>query len=142
MYRSRSLWILVIALVCFAGILTWESPHTVLSAITHPGYSDSPRATIQHFWNLLDTRQLNLAREIILEPMSPETSSEFQLWADRLTNPLLSLQKVEFLENNSENIIARATWVLPPNTVKIFKYSFTLKTSETGWKIQTFKRLP
>lgn len=139
MQRSRYLWILGIALLCLAGILAWKSPGTVMSALAHPEYADSPRATVQHFWNLLDSREMAIAEEMVAPGKSVELQALTQLLEK---NPLLSLQKVEFLDTtNPQAVVVRVFWLSPPKDVESQKYVFDLEQYERGWRIISCKRL-
>ncbi|MHB1651188.1 MAG: hypothetical protein ACYCVD_01765 [Desulfitobacteriaceae bacterium] len=144
MHRSRNLWIIVIGLLCLGGMFFKESPQAVLSALAHQGYADSPRAVILHFWNLLDARQIELAKGMIGDPSSPQTSIELMGLADILDkNPLFSLQKVDFLEtDNPQAIVVSVSWVSPPQNVQTIKYTFDVKSMKQGWRIINLKRLP
>lgn len=143
MRHSRYLWIFAISITCLMGFLAWETPVTVVSALAHPEYADSPRAAVQHFWNLLDTRQFTIAREMLRSSPSAQEPPEFVTWVNALEkNPLLSLQKVEFLETSDPlRMRVRVSWVAPPHSVDNLTYVFGLIQEGGNWHILEFHRL-
>ncbi|MDI6811929.1 MAG: hypothetical protein QMC95_01615 [Desulfitobacteriaceae bacterium] len=144
MRHSRYLWILGIALSCLMGLMAWKTPETVLSALAHPDYADSPRAAVQRFWNLLDSRQFELAQEMARSSKSSPEPAELSAWTKALEkNPFLSLQKVEFLETvDPASLKVKVSWVAPPQAVEHFTYSFQLFQEGESWHILNFRRVP
>ena len=142
MRHSRYIWILAISLSCLLGLMAWKTPESVLSALAHPEYADSPHAAIQHFWNLLDSRQFDLAREMTGGSQLQELPEFTALSQTLAQNPLLSLQKVEFVDGGDPAAITvKVTWVVPPREVKDFTYRFSLVQRGDSWRIAQFSRL-
>ncbi|CAA7601181.1 Prokaryotic membrane lipoprotein lipid attachment site profile [Acididesulfobacillus acetoxydans] len=139
MQRSRNLWILLITLACLAGMLAWKSPQTVMSALAHPAYADSPRVAVEHFWHLMDSREIATAEEMF----TGNNSAELRAWIERVEkNPLLSLRNVEFLNtSNARALEVRVSWLSPPQAVQSEKYSFVLEPHKEGWRIVDFRPL-
>ncbi|KLU61189.1 hypothetical protein CEB3_c24090 [Peptococcaceae bacterium CEB3] len=137
MQRSRNLWILLITLACLAGTLAWKSPQTVMSALAHPAYADSPRAAVEHFWHLMDSREIVTAKEMF----AGGNSAELRTWIQRVEkNPLLSLRNVEFLNTSDGRVLdVRVSWLSPPHTVQAGTYSFVLEPQGEEWRIVDFK---
>lgn len=143
MRHSRYLWIFAISITCLMGFLAWETPVTIVSALAHPEYADSPRTTVQHFWNLLDARQFAIAREMLRGSPSAQESPELTTWVKALEkDPLLSLQKVEFQETSDPlRLKVRVSWVAPPHAVEHFTYVFRLAQVGGIWHIMEIDHL-
>lgn len=145
MRHSRYVWILGLSIFCLFAIFTFQTPQTVISTIADPHYQSNPRATIQHFWSLMDLRQTDLANELLVLPKGSLDAQEFKAWVDTLNkDPLLSLQKVEFLnsdQTSSQGVIVRVSWLSPSQKVQNATYSMNLKPSNNGWRIQQIKRI-
>lgn len=145
MRQSRHVWLIGISLLCMVTLVVLKTPQTVISTLADPQYGKSPRTTIQQFWKLMDLRQSNLADDLlILEPGS-EDENEFKAWVSILKNdPMLSLQKVEFMNSNSDGsqaIIVRVSWISSVQKVQHAMFSMSLTQRENGWRILGFKRI-
>ncbi|MDQ7093959.1 hypothetical protein REC12_10190 [Desulfosporosinus sp. PR] len=145
MRHSRYAWILGLAIVCLVTIVTFQTPQTVITTMSDPHYQKSSRTTIQHFFSLLDLRQTDLARDLLVLPEGSLDDQEFKTWETTLNkDPLLSLQKVEFLNfdpANTQGIIVRVSWSSPLENVQQVTYSISLKPTEKGWRIQQLKKI-
>ena len=145
MRQSRYLWLLGISFFCMVTIITLKTPQTVISTLADPQFGSSPRTTIQQFWKLMDLRQTNLARDLILVVQGSADENEFKAWESRLNgDPLLSLQKVEFMNSEldgSQAIIVRVSWTSSVDKVQQAMFSMSLKQTEKGWRIQGIKQI-
>lgn len=145
MRQSRYVWLLGISLVCLITIIVLKTPQTVISTLADPQYGSSPRTTIQHFWNLMDLRQTDLARGLLSLPEGSLDETEFRAWESRLNkDPMLSLQKVEFMNSDSGISpveVVRVSWSSPVEGEQQITFSINLKQTEKGWRIQRIKRI-
>lgn len=147
MRHSRYVWLLGLSLLCLITIITFKTPQTVISALADSHYGSSPRSTIQHFWTLMDLRQTDLVRDLLSLPVGSLDENEFSAWENRLNkDPLLSLQKVEFMNSDlnsatSQAVVVRVFWTSPVQDVQNVTFSFNLKQTEKGWRIERIKRM-
>ena len=144
MRQSRYVWLIGISLICLFTIVFLKTPQTVISTLADPQNGNSPRSTIQHFWNLMDFRQTNLAQELLDVPAGSSDEGEFRAWETKLNkDPLLSLQKVEFMNLDSSNrqAIVRISWTSPLNEVQSAVFSISLELTDRGWRITSLKRV-
>lgn len=143
MRYSRHLWILGITLVCFISLFALETPSAVISAMADPQHGESPRVTVQRFWNLMDSRQTHLAQELLVIPEGSADENEFKVWENLLNkDPMLSLQKVEFVDmTNPQAMFVRVFWTSPVQNVQVVTFTMSLKQTDKGWRIQRFKRI-
>jgi len=143
--HSRFVWVLGLSLFCLITIIAFKTPQTVISALADPHYGNSPQGTIQHFWKLMDLRQTDLARELLIIPEGSLEQKEFRDWETKLNqNPLLSLQKLEFLNSDSassQGVVVRVYWTSPIEDVQYVTFSINLKQSEKGWVIEQIKQM-
>ncbi len=144
MRYSRYVWFLGLSLFCLVTIVAFKTPQTVISALADPHYGDSPQKTIQHFWQLMDHRQTNLALDLLM-PEGPLDEKEFREWETRLNqDPLLTLQKLEFMNSDSEisqGVVVRIYWTSPIEDIKFVTFSINLRQSEKGWRIVRMKQI-
>lgn len=145
MRQSRYVWLLGISLFCLMTIIVLKTPQAVISTLADPHYGSSPRTTIQQFWRLMDLRQTDLARDLLILPKSSLDESEFNAWESRMNkDPMLSLQKVEFMSPNfdsSQGVIVRVSWTSSIEKELETMFSMKLVNTEDGWKIQGIKRI-
>ncbi|HZK56203.1 MAG TPA: hypothetical protein VFC84_18765 [Desulfosporosinus sp.] len=145
MRNSRFVWFLGLSLFCLVSIIALKTPQTVVSALADPHYGDSPQQTIQHFWKLMDVRQTDLASELLMTPESSLEQNEFKTWETKLnTDPLLSLQKLEFMNSDaalSQGVVVRVYWTSPIEDVQYVTFSMNLKQLEKGWRIERIKKI-
>lgn len=145
MRYSRYVWFLGLSLCCLVTIIAFKTPQTVISALADPHFGDSPQKTIQHFWQLMDLRQTDLARDLVIMQEGSLDQNEFREWETRLNNdPLLSLQKIVFMNSDSDisqGVVVRVFWTSPIEAVQYVTFSITLKQSEKGWRIERIKRM-
>lgn len=145
MRQSRYVWLLGISLFCLMTIIVFKTPQAVISTLADPQYGSSPRTTIQQFWKFMDLRQTDLARELLILSRDSSDESEFKAWESRMNkDPLLSLQKVEFLNpdlNDSKDVIVRVSWTSSVEKEMQATFSMNLVQSESGWKIKGIKRI-
>jgi|SRR5680860_342368 len=145
MRYSRYVWFIGLSLFCLSIIITFKTPQTVISALADPYYGDSPQKAIQHFWNFMDLRQTNLAREILIMPEGSLEQKEFREWETRLNkDPLLTLQKLEFLNSDSgisEGVVVRVFWSSSIEDAQFVTFSMDLMQSEKGWRIKRIKQM-
>jgi len=145
MRQSRYVWLLGISLFCLFTLISVKTPQTVMSTLANPQYGNSQRTTIQHFWNLMDLRQTDLARDLLSIPKGSADETEFRAWETRVNkDPMLSLQKVEFLNsdsNTSQAVVIRVSWTSPDQGVQHVSFSMNLLQTEQGWRIQRIKRI-
>jgi len=150
MRQSRYVWILGLSLLCLITIVAFKTPQTVVSALADSQIENSPRSTIQHFWALMDLRQTDLARNMLSAPVGSLDEQEFSAWETRLNkDPLLSLQKVEFMNLNSDAdmdltsqaIVVRVYWTSPVQDAANVTFSIKLKQTEKGLVIEKIKRI-
>lgn len=145
MRQSRYVWLLGISLFCLITLVSLKTPQTVISTLADPQYGDSPRTTIQNFWNLMDRRQTDLARDLLDLPEGSSDEFEFIAWETRLNkDPMLSLQKVEFMNSESgisQAVVVRVSWLSLDQGVQSVTFSINLKQTEKGWRIQRIKRI-
>jgi len=145
MRYSRYVWLLGLSLFCLITIIAVRTPQTVISALADPYYGNSPQQTIQHFWQLMDLRQTDLARDLLRIPEGSLDQKEFREWETRLNkDPLLSLQKLEFMNSDlaiSQGVVVRVFWTSPIEDVQYVMFSINLMQSEKGWRIERIKRI-
>ncbi|KUO76173.1 MAG: hypothetical protein APF81_14990 [Desulfosporosinus sp. BRH_c37] len=145
MRYSRYVWFLGLSIFCLITIISFKTPQTVISALADPHYGDTPQKTIQHFWRLMDLRQTDLARDLLIMPDGSLDLKEFNEWETRLNkDPLLSLQKLEFISSDSaisQGVVVRVFWTSPNEAVQYVTFSIYLKQSEKGWRIERIKRM-
>jgi hypothetical protein len=145
MRQSRYAWLLGISFFCLFTIIVLKTPQTVISTLADPQYGNSPRTTIQHFWRLMDLRQTNIARDLLSLPEGSLDETEFKAWETRLNkDPMLSLQKLEFMNSDSsisQAEIVRVSWSSPIQGVERVIFSINLVQSEKGWRIQQIKQI-
>jgi len=145
MRHSRYVWVLGLSLFCLITIIALKTPQTVISALADPHYGDSPQQTIQHFWQLMDLRQTDLARDLLIIPEGSLDQKEFTDWETRLNkDPLLSLKKLEFMNSDSsisQEVVVRVFWTSSIEDVQYVTFSINLKQSEKGWRIERIKRM-
>ena len=95
----------------------------------------------------MDLRQTDLARDLLSLPVGSSDENEFSTWETRLNkDPLLSLQKVEFMNAdlnsaNSQAVVVRVYWTSPVQDVQNVTFSINLKQTEKGWRIVRIKRM-
>lgn len=138
MARSRYVWLMGITLICLFGIVAWKSPQAVMVALTEPQYADSPRVAVQRFWGYLDTRQLDLAEQLLMsKELNPLGQQEFQLWKNQVkNNPLISLKKLEFVDSTQPNVImVNVEWSSPIKEKIVETYVIETQPTSEGWKI-------
>ena len=143
MRQSRYIWLGVIALICLAGIITWRTPKVVMTSLMNPAYNDSPQTAVQHFWGYLDSRQLDLAEGLLIEPIVPTVQQELATWRNMMANdPFISLQKVEFLGPASAGTIrTRVSWTAQTGRILTVTIDFELAKTAQGWKIKKFSKV-
>lgn len=145
MRYSRYVWFLGLSLFCLVTIIAFKTPQSVISALADPHFGDSPQKTIQHFWQMMDLRQTDLARELLILPEGSLDQKEFAEWETRLNkDPLLSLQKLVFMNSDSaisEGVVVRVYWTSPIEAVQYVSFSMNLKQTEKGWRIVGIKRM-
>lgn len=145
MRYSRYVWFMGLSLFCLISIIAFKTPQTVISALADPHYGDSPQKTVQHFWQLMDHRQTDLARDLLILPEGSLDQKEFIAWETRLNkDPLLSLQKLEFMNSDpaiSQGVVVRVFWTSSIEDVQDVTFSINLKQLEKGWRIDQIKRL-
>jgi hypothetical protein len=145
MRQSRYVWILGLSVFCLFAIVMFQTPQTVISTMSDPQFQGNPRTTIQHFWSLMDLRQTGLAKELLQLPEGSSDDQEFKSWEATLNkDPLLSLQKVEFLNpevTSTKGIIVQVTWKSTIQTAQTVTYTMNLKPTDNGWRIQQMKRI-
>lgn len=145
MRYSRYVWFLGLSILCLVTIISFKTPQAVVSALAESHYGETPQQTIQHFWKLMDLRQTNLAKELVIMPEGSGEEKEFQEWEKKLNNyPLLTLQKVEFLNADpsaSQGVAVRIYWMSPIEEVQHVTFSYGLKKSAKGWQIERMKRI-
>ena len=145
MRYSRYVWFLGLSLFCLVTIIAFKTPQSVVSALADPHFGDSPQKTVQHFWQMMDLRQIDLARELLILPEGSLDQKEFREWETRLNkDPLLSLQKLEFMNSDSamtEGVVVRVYWKSPIEAVQYVSFSMNLRQTEKGWRIVGIKRM-
>lgn len=145
MRYSRYVWFMGLSLFCLIMIIAFKTPQTVISTLADPNYADTPQKTIQHFWKLMDLRQLDLARDLLVLQEGSLDQKEYREWESRLNqDPLLSLQKLEFLNSDSDasqGVVVRVYWTSPIEDVQFVTFSISLIQSEKGWLIEKIKRI-
>lgn len=144
MTRSRYVWLMGITLICLLGVVAWKSPQAVMVALTEPQYADSPQAAVQRFWGYLDTRQLELAEQLI-DPkiLNPLGQQEYALWESRVkNNPLINLKKLEFGSSAHPNVVVvNVEWTSPIKEKIVETYLMETQSTEEGWKITQIQKL-
>jgi len=145
MRQSRYLWLIGISLFCLVTIIVFKTPQAVISTLADPQYGNSPRLTIQQFWKLMDLRQTDLARDLLILPKGSLDESEFKAWESRMnTDPMITLQKLEFMNpdlDSSQDVIVRVSWTSSVQKVQQAMFSMNLVQTEKGWRIQGIKRI-
>lgn len=145
MRYSRYVWFLGLSLFCLMTLVAVKTPQTVISALADPHFGDSPQKTIQHFWQLMDLRQTDLARELLVLPEGSLDQKEFREWETRLNKDhLLSLQKLVFMNSDSgisQGVVVRVFWTSAIEAVQPVTFSINLKQTEKGWRIERLKRM-
>jgi hypothetical protein len=115
----------------------------VISALANPHDGDTPQETIQHFWKLMDLRQTDLAHELLIVPENSLDEKEFKLWETRLNkNPMLSLQKVQFMNSQTDPFqpaVVRVYWTSSLGDAQFVTFSIKLIKVENSWRIQGLK---
>ncbi|WP_434512618.1 hypothetical protein [Desulfitobacterium sp. AusDCA] len=143
MRHSRYLWFVMIIMSCLVTIIAWKSPQNVVSAMAQPQFADSPRVVVQRFWDCLDTRQLDLVDQFLSgKEMSPTGKHEIENWKSLVEkNPLLSLQKLEFLSSSSpQSILIRVSWTSPLKENVTATYAMETQSTSSGWKISQIQK--
>jgi len=138
MARSRYVWLMGITLICLLGLVAWKSPQTVMVALTQPEYADSPRAAVQRFWGYLDTRQLELAEQmLIMNELNPLGKKEFEDWKDKvINNPLIGLKKLEVADSSQPHVLmVNVEWSSTLKEKIVDTYIMETKETDEGWKI-------
>lgn len=140
MRNSRYMWLTLIALICLGGIMAWQTPQVVMTSLIDPEYSDSPQTAIQHFWGYLDSRQIDLAQGLLLEPATPVVKQELAQWQDMMKNdPFVSLKKVEFLSTGTTGSVrTRVYWTARTDKILTVNYDFVMVKIAQGWRIKRF----
>jgi len=145
MRQSRYVWFLGISLFCLMTIIVFKTPEAVISTLADPQYGSSPRTTVQQFWKYMDLRQTNLARDLIILPEGSADESEFKAWESLMNkDPLLSLQKVEFMNpevEGSKEVVVRILWTSSVEKELQAVFTMNLAQTENGWKIRGIKRI-
>jgi len=143
MLYSRHLWTLGIAILCLLGLILWETPQAVWNTLADPQFASSPRVSVQHYWDMLDSRQTDLARELLTVDPAGTVPAEFQTWEKSLKqDPFLTIKQVEFLDTgNSQNIIVRVSWNSLASPTEAATYSFQVVETEQGWRIHQIRRI-
>lgn len=144
MRHSRYLWFVIIVVSCLIVMITWKTPQTVVSAMTQPDFADSPRVAVQRFWNCLDTRQCELADQFLIrQDMNELSQKEIENWMTLVKkNPLISLQKLEFLSSSSPlSVLIRVFWVSPLDEKISAVYMCETQSTPSGWKISQLKKV-
>lgn len=144
MRHSRYAWLLGITLMCLIGITAWKSPKAVMVALTEPQHADSSRAAVQRFWGYLDSRQLDLAEQLLVsKQMNPLGKHEVELWEARVEqNPLITLKKLEFVDSPIANVImVKVEWSAPMKEKILETYSMETQSTLEGWKIVQIKKM-
>lgn len=145
MRYSRYVCFIGLSIFCLITIIAFKTPQTVISALADPYYGDSPHNAIQHFWKLMDLRQTDLARDLLIMPEGSLDQKEFSEWETRLdSDPLLSLHKLEFINSDSaisQGVVVRVYWTSPSEPIQYVTFSINLKQSEKGWRIERIKRI-
>lgn len=144
MARSRYVWIMGITLVCLLGIVAWKSPQSVMVSLTQPHYADSPQAAVQRFWGYLDTRQLELAEQLLMaKELNPLGQQEFELWKAQVkNNPLISLKKMELADSPQPNsVLVNVEWTSPVKDKIVQTYVMETRATAEGWKIIQIQKL-
>jgi len=84
-------------------------------------------------------------RDLLVIPEGSPDQNEFREWETRLnTDPLMSLQKLEFMNADadiSQGVVVRIYWTSPIEDVQIVTFSISLKQSEQGWRIERIKQM-
>ncbi|SHN82399.1 hypothetical protein [Desulfitobacterium chlororespirans] len=144
MARSRYVWIMGITLVCLLGIVAWKSPQSVMVSLTQPHYADSPQAAVQRFWGYLDTRQLELAEQLLMDKeLNPLGQQEFELWKAQVkNNPLISLKKMELADSPQPNsVLVNVEWTSPVKDKIVQTYVMETRATSEGWKIIQIQKM-
>ncbi len=145
MRQSRYVWVLGISLFCLMTIIVFKTPQAVISTLADPQYGNSPRSTIQQFWKLMDRRQTDLARDLLILPKGSLDESEFKAWESKMNkDPMLSLQKLEFMNadlESSQDVVVRVSWTSSVQNVQQALFSMDLVQTEKGWQIQGIKQI-
>jgi hypothetical protein len=95
----------------------------------------------------MDLRQTDLASDLLSLPAGSLDENELRVWETRLNkDPLLSLQKVEFMNSDSnstvsQTVVVRVFWTSPLQATENEIFSMSLKQTEKGWRIQRIKRM-
>jgi len=127
-------------------LIVFKTPQAVISTLADPQYGSAPKTTVQQFWKLMDLRQTDLARDLLILPMGSLDEREFKVWESRMNkDPMLSLQKVEFMNPNtdgSQEVVVRVSWTTSSSKDELqAMFSMNLVQTEKGWKIQGMKRI-
>lgn len=138
MRNSRYVWLLGITFICLLGITALKSPQAVMVALAEPQYADSPRVAVQRFWGYLDSRQLELAEQLLIpKQLNPLGKQEVEIWKDRVErNPLITLRKLDFIDSTTPNtVIVKINWSSPLKEEIFETYIMEVKSTPEGWKI-------
>lgn len=144
MRHSRYLWFVMIIMSCLVIIIAWKSPQKVVSAMVQPQFADSQRVVVQRFWDCLDNRQLDLVDQFISgKEISPMGKHEIENWKSLVEkNPLLSLQKLEFLSSSTpQAVVIRVSWTSPLKENVTATYSMETRSTSSGWKISQIQKI-
>ena len=141
MRQSRYTWLMLICMVCLLGTIAWAGPQTSWSALASGNYTKDSKVAVQHFWNVLDARQTELAYAMFDE--NGLKSSELAYWIDLVRHdPLIRLQKTEILDVEESGILrTRVSWINEEQVITSSIYQFTLINTGQGWKISEFKKI-
>lgn len=144
MRHSRYVWLMGITLMCLIGITAWKSPQAVMVALAEPQHADSPRVAVQRFWGYLDSRQLELADQLLIpKQLNPLGKHEVEQWVARVEqNPLITLKKLEFVDSQLPNVImVKVEWSSPLKDKISETYAMETQSTPEGWKIVQIQKM-
>ena len=98
---NRHFIILFFCVVFIGTIVWWQKPDSAIVAITQGKCISSPQTTIETFYKRMDTRQFDLAKELIaMEGNNNEVESLIRLLDN---NPYISIQNINIKNTNLPN---------------------------------------
>lgn len=139
MFFNRHFFIMIFSLFFMGAIVWWQAPNTAVSAFSETDFASNPYTIVKSFWKMVDLRQFDLAEALVEDKNNTEIKRLKQILND---NPLLSLQKMEIIQNDEyNNFLVNLTWDSVISEKKEMRYFLQLRKSKNGWIIHSIQSL-
>jgi hypothetical protein len=142
MRNKRGLSLALISLACLLGVIVWQSPEKVWLTMSVPSYADSPDKFVQHFWRLIDQRQLELA-EACIDQAQPETALTMaQLEEFVSQNPWVAVNQARIVDRKAAGLmIVEIVWKTEPQRFSRQNYCMECQPEAAGYKLIQFQQI-